>query len=289
MSPPTFDLQSHSIHSDGELAPRAVVAAAAAAGVELLSLTDHDSVDGIAEAAEAATEHGVHLISGVEISTVDRDHPDLHVLGYLIDRDDDALGKRLAGFRADRERRAVDMAQALADLGFVLDLEGIEARVREGKSVGRPHLAAAVLSRSENQTRLIDEGRLDVSPFIEGYLIEGRPAFRERPFPSVQTAIELIHAAGGLAVWAHPFWDVPDPAEVLSAVDRFAELGLDGVEAFYVTHSEEQTTLLAEHCARAGLLTTGSSDFHGPDHRLFSGFRAFATFGRTPDLGPIGA
>lgn len=289
MTRPTFDLQSHSIHSDGALPAAGVVTAAAKAGVELLSLTDHDSVDGVSEALEAAATLRLRFVSGVEISTSDHGRDDLHILGYGVDHLDVALGERLAGFRTDRERRAVRMAQALSELGFAVDLEAIEQRVRDGKSVGRPHLAEAVISRSENRPRLEAEGRSDVSPFIEGYLIEGRPAFRERDFPSVQSAIELIHRAGGVSIWAHPFWDVSDPSEVVSMIDRFAEFGLDGVEAFYVTHSEEQTALLVEHCATKDLLTTGSSDFHGPGHRMFSEFRAFAMYGYTANLGPIGA
>ena len=96
-----------------------------------------------------------------------------------------------------------------------------------------------------------------------------------------------MHAAGGVAVWAHPFWDVEEPAAVLSTIDRFAALGLDGVEAFYVTHTAEQTRLVAGRCAELGLLTTGSADFHGPGHPLFSRFRAFELHGIEPRLGPL--
>ena len=100
-------------------------------------------------------------------------------------------------------------------------------------------------------------------------------------------SIEVIHAAGGVAVWAHPFWDVSRPAEVLAAIDRFRAAGLDGVECFYSTHEREHSELLADRCAELGLLSTGSSDFHGPHHRQFSKFRAFSTYGRRPVLGPI--
>ena len=128
---------------------------------------------------------------------------------------------------------------------------------------------------------------MDPSAFLEGYLIEGRTAFVPRSAPSVAEAIETIHAAGGVAVWAHPFWDVREADEVLATIDRFRADGLDGVECFYATHSREQAELLAHHCVAHGLLTTGSSDFHGPDHRIFSSFRAFRTYGLQPVLGPI--
>jgi predicted metal-dependent phosphoesterase TrpH len=98
----------------------------------------------------------------------------------------------------------------------------------------------------------------------------------------------VIHDAGGVAIWAHPFWDVDAPADVEAAIDRFAGFGVDGVEAFYVTHTEEQTHFAVDACEQRGLLTTGSSDFHGPDHKLFHRFRAFELFGRTPNLGRVG-
>ena len=108
-----------------------------------------------------------------------------------------------------------------------------------------------------------------------------------REIPTVPEAVGLIHDSGGLAVWAHPFWDVEDPQEVRETIARFAGLGIDGVEAFYVTHTAEQTAVAAGCAAEHGLLTTGSSDFHGPDHRHFSRFRAFSVHGLEPNLGPL--
>jgi predicted metal-dependent phosphoesterase TrpH len=169
-----------------------------------------------------------------------------------------------------------------------LDESEIEARIAAGKPIGRPHLAGAVLSAPANAQRLAEEDIDDVGSLIRGYLIEGKPAFRMRETPTVAQAIDAIHeAGGGVAVWAHPFWDVSDPAEVLSSIDRFHALGVDGVEAFYITHTREQTQLICERCAQLGLLTTGSADFHGPDNKQFSRFMAFDTFGIEPNLGPI--
>jgi 3',5'-nucleoside bisphosphate phosphatase len=284
---PTFDLQSHSIHSDGALRPREVVAAAADAGVELLSLTDHDSIDGVAEASAAASEAGIRLVPGVEISALDVNQLDLHILGYVVDPGDTALLRRLDYFRQDRRRRAVAMAEALTELGFELDESVLEARAAEGKSVGRPHLAEAVVNHPANATRLAAEHLQDPSAFLAAYLIDGRPAFRTRESPTVPEAIEAIHDAGGVAVWAHPFWDISSSEEVLGTIDRFRAAGLDGVECFYATHTQEQALLLAGRCGELDILTTGSSDFHGPRHREFSRFRAFSTYGREPALGPI--
>lgn len=284
---PKFDLQSHSVHSDGALTPGEVVAAAARAGVELLALSDHDTAAGVPEAAQAAGTAGIRLVAATEITATFDGRQDLHVLGYLIDPQQPTLMQTLERSRTDRERRAQAMSDALLELGFELDRAALSAREEQGKSIGRPHLAQAVVSVAANHDRLAAEGLLDPTEFLVAYLIEGRPAFRDRAAPSVEEAIELIHGAGGLAVWAHPFWDVKDPDAVLSAVDRFRGAGLDGVEAFYITHTREQTELLTGHCADLGLLSTGSSDYHGPEHHTFSRFRAFETHGLEPTLGPL--
>ncbi len=287
MEAPTFDLQSHSVASDGALSPSGVVREAAGAGVKLLALSDHDTVAGVAEAATAAASQGIGLVPATEITTLDNGGQDLHILGYLIDPDDHGLVTALERSRRHRERRAHAMADALRELGFELDEGELARRVGQGKSIGRPHLAQAVVRVDANRRRLEAEGLLDPTAFLVSYLTEGRPAFRPREAPSVEEAIELIHAARGVAVWAHPFWDVADPSEVIAKIERFRAAGLDGVESFYVTHTREQTELLAGWCAELGLLSTGSSDFHGPEHRTFSKFRAFETYGLLPVLGPL--
>ncbi|WP_205696737.1 PHP domain-containing protein [Conexibacter sp. SYSU D00693] len=287
MTAPTFDLQSHSTRSDGALEPSAVVAAAAAAGVELLALTDHDTVDGVGEALEAGRAAGVAVVPAAELSALDGDREDLHVCAYGIDHTDPALLDTLAAWREDRAARAWRMADALEEAGLALDRGALEARAASGRPIGRPHLAQAAFDHPANAARLADEGLADFGKLLEAYLIPGAPAYRRRTRPTVAEAIDAVHAAGGLAVWAHPFWDLDHDAEVLATVDRFAAAGLDGVEVFYVTHTREQTLLLADHCAELGLLTTGSADFHGPEHPRFHRFRAFALHGRTASLGPI--
>jgi 3',5'-nucleoside bisphosphate phosphatase len=290
VTPIRFDLQSHSTHSDGALEAAEVVERAARAGVELLALSDHDTVAGVAEALRAGERHGVRVVPAVEISAIDADAQtprELHILGYDIDHADPALTARLDEFLADREQRTLRMAAALEELGFELDRAQLERRVGAGKPIGRPHLAEAVLAAPANAARLQEEEIDDIGSLIRGYLIEGKPAFRLRETPTVAQAVDAIHAAGGAVVWAHPFWDIPDPDEVLATIDRFTALGLDGVEAFYVTHTEEQTKLLARRCAELGLLSTGSSDFHGPENRLFSRFLAFEIYDLEPNLGPI--
>jgi predicted metal-dependent phosphoesterase TrpH len=284
---PTFDLQSHSLYSDGELPPAAVVAAAAAAGVELLALTDHDSIAGVEEALQAALAAGLEVVPATELSSVDEEYEELHVLGYLIDHRDAALATTLEDLRADRERRVLEMADRLREIGFQLDDSELKRRSAAGDPLGRPHLAHAILDHPANAERLQSEGIVGLRELFPLYLVPGVPTYVARTRPTVGDAIELIQAAGGVAVWAHPFWDVKDPATVRSMLERFASLGVDGVEAFYPTHTREQVDLLCAIAAERGLLTTGSSDFHGSEHKTFAGFRAFELYGHEPNLGPL--
>jgi predicted metal-dependent phosphoesterase TrpH len=284
-----FDLQAHSVHSDGTLPAAEVVERAAGAGVELLALTDHDTVGGVSEALAAGECLDVRVIPATEISAIDDGAGrEVHVLAYAIDHLHPQLSECLAEFLADRERRTMRMADALRELGWQLDERELRARQAAGQPIGRPHLASAILRCPANARRLRAESIDDVGSLIGAYLTEGRPAFRLRETPTVAQAVQASHRAGGLAVWAHPFWDISDPAEVLQSVDRFQSLGIDGVEAFYITHTREQTRLLVGDCAARGLLTTGSADFHGPENRLFSRFLAFDTYGLEPNLGPLG-
>ena len=279
-----FDLQSHSIHSDGELPAAEVVARARAAGVELLALTDHDTVDGVGEALEAAGD-GLRVVPAAEISRVQDEYEDLHVLGYGIDHTDEHLLAELARYRDDRAARADRMREALEELGWQIDDTVLEQRRAAGKPIGRPHLAQAAFGHPANAQRLAEEGLEDFSALLVAYLIPGAPAYRRRTFPSVEEAIALIHHAGGVAVWAHPFWDIDAGTAVIGTIERFRGYGLDGVEVFYPTHSREQVELLLEHTD--GLLTTGSSDFHGPGHRHFDGFLRHELHGHAANLGPI--
>jgi predicted metal-dependent phosphoesterase TrpH len=263
---PWFDLQSHSAYSDGALAPTEVVHMAEAAGVELLALTDHDTVDGVNEALRAASTATV--IPAVEVSSVHRDFEDLHNLGYGIDHEDPQLLATLEDFRADRVRRIHAMAQRLRAAGFTIDLP-------EHKSPGRPILAKQI----QQQTGL------DSNEIFARYLVPGAPTYVGRSRPTVEQAIAVIHAANGLAVWAHPYWDME---QALATLHHFADIGIDGVEAFYATHTEEQTRALHAAARERGLLTTGSADFHGPAHDHFNRFLAFDLYGLEPDLGRLG-
>ena len=287
MSAPTFDLQSHSVASDGALQPAEVVAAAHAAGVELLALSDHDTVDGLDEAFEAAAATGgaLTLVSAVEISSLDASGKDLHILGYGIDHHDPALLARLELWREDRWTRGERMAEAMRENGWQVTLP-----VRGDQPLGRPHIAAAIFNDPANADRSAAEGLTNPTELLVAYLIPGKPGYRDRTAPTVGQAVEAIHEAGGKAIWAHPYWDFKEADKheaARDALERFAALGGDGVEAFYKSFNEEQTRRLVELAAGLDMLTTGSADFHGPDNPTFSSFRNFSLYGLEPNLGPI--
>lgn len=255
--------------------------------MDLVALTDHDTIDGVEEARARARELGMRFSAAAEISAVEGRHADLHVCGYELDVASPDLRAALDDFRADRQARVEAIADRLEELGFTVDRTVLQERKAAGLPIGRPHIADAVLEHPDNQERLQREGTTTKNTFFPEYIVPGAKAFVQRTRPTVHDAIDVIHAAGGVAVWAHPFWDVKEPAAVLATLDRFAAQGLDGVEAFYATHTESETRLLAGRCAELGLLSTGSADFHGPDHPLFASFRAFALHGLEPRLGPI--
>ena len=287
MPAPDFDLQSHSTASDGALTPAAVVAAAHEAGVELLALSDHDTVDGLDEAfaAAAATDGSLTLVSAVEISSLDLGDKDLHILGYGINHNDPVLLARLKLWREDRWSRGERIAEAMRENGWQVTLPE-----RGEQPLGRPHIAAAIFDDPANAERVAAEGLTNSVDLLVAYLVPGAPGYRGRTAPTVGQAVEAIHEAGGKAIWAHPYWDFRDENQheaTRDVLERFAALGGDGVEAFYISYTEDQTRRLVELAAGFDMLTTGSADFHGPDNPNFSGFRNFSLYGLEPNLGPI--
>ena len=260
-----IDLQSHSTFSDGELPPAQVVAAAVEAGVTTLALTDHDAVDGVAEAAEAAGEAGIVLVPATEMSCVHGGLDDMHMLGYWVDTT--AMVPACERAQQERVTRAQEIVARLNAQGVPVRFEDAIAQAGDASSVGRPHIAKAAGVPPEG-----------MSAFFEEWLIPGAKAFVPRRWPVAAEAIEIIHGAGGSAVLAHPFWDLDDPNQVAALV---GDLDLDGLECFYPAHDRAQTKFLLELCRGRGLAATASSDFHGPSHKMFDSFCAYPTY----DLG----
>jgi 3',5'-nucleoside bisphosphate phosphatase len=261
-----IELQSHSTVSDGQLEPAGVVEAAAEAGVSTLSLSDHDAVAGVPEAARAASDRGIELVPAVEMSCVHEYADDLHMLGYWVDLE--AIAP--ACERAQRERvdRAREICGRLNEHGVRVSFEDAAAQAGAADAIGRPHIARAAGAGP------------DLGPFFEEYLVPGAKAFVPRRWPSAEQAIELIHEAGGIAVVAHPYWDVSAPDQVRDLIERLArDAGLDGVEAFYPPHTRAETQHCLALCDELDLIPTGSSDFHGPNHKTFSRWGAYNTYG----------
>lgn len=257
-----IELQSHSTVSDGQLAPAEVVAEAAKARVTTLALTDHDAIAGVGDAQRAAEEHGIELVPAIEMSCVHEYAEDLHICGYWVD-----VGKIApACERAQHERvtRAGEIVEKLRRHGFDLHLEDAVREAGDALSIGRPHIARAAGATG------------DLGPFFEEYLVPGAKAFVPRRWPNAAQAIELIREAGGIAVIAHPYWDISAPLEV---DDLIRSLNADGVETYYPTHTKEQTEHLLELCTELDLVPTASSDYHGPTHKTFAKFGAYDTYG----------
>jgi 3',5'-nucleoside bisphosphate phosphatase len=261
-----IDLQAHSTVSDGQLAPSGVAEAAAEAGVTVMSLTDHDAIAGVPAAVAVAREAGIECVPAVEMSCVHAYSDDLHMLGYWVDTDQIAPAcERAQQQRVDRAREIIERLNAE---GVEVTFEAAVAEAGAADSIGRPHIARAAGAGP------------DLGPFFEEYLVPGAKAFVARSWPTADEAVALIHAAGGAAVVAHPYWDVSEPARVRDLVTSLVrDVGLEGIETFYPSHTREQTANCLELCEELGLVPTGSSDFHGPTHKTFSRFLAYDTYG----------
>jgi predicted metal-dependent phosphoesterase TrpH len=261
-----IDLQAHSTVSDGQLEPSAVARAAAEAGVRVMSLTDHDSVAGVEAAVDAASEAGIECVPAVELSCVHRYSDDLHVLGYWVELETIAPACERA--QQERVNRAREIIERLNSLGVEVSFEAAVAEAGAADSIGRPHIARAAGAGP------------DLGPFFEEYLVPGAKAFVPRRWPAAEEAVELIHAARGAAVVAHPYWDVSEPEQVRDLVVSLRrDVGLEGIETFYPPHTKDQTAHCLGLCDELGLTPTGSSDFHGPTHKTFSRFLAYDTYG----------
>ena len=261
-----IDLQSHSVVSDGQLEPAAVARAAAEGGVTVMSLTDHDAVAGVRDAVVAASEAGIECVPAVEMSCVHRYSDDLHVLGYWIDLERIAPACERA--QQERVNRAREIIERLNGFGVEVTFEDAVKQAGAADSIGRPHIAKAAGAGP------------DLGPFFEEYLVPGAKAFVARSWPTADQAVDLIHEAGGVAAVAHPYWDVKDPDAVRDLVVTLnGDVGLEGLETFYPSHTPEQTKHCLELCEELGLAPTASSDFHGPTHKTLSRFGAYDTYG----------
>lgn len=259
--PLRIDLHTHTTASDGYLSPQALVRAVQTAGIQVVGVTDHDTVEGLPEVETHARAAGLRLVPGIELSAYWR-QVELHILGYFLDSRDGILSAFLQRTRGARLERLHAMITRLWRLGIAVSAEEVLAEARDG-TVGRPHLARVLVRHGF-------VGSTDEA--FDRYLGTDKPAFVPRPDVSAADAIGVIHEAGGIASLAHPGLHDRDDAlpDLLAA-------GLDAIEVYHPNHTPAKTARYRRLAAGRGLLVTGGSDFHGApgaDHALSPGVPA---------------
>lgn len=250
------DLHTHTYFSDGILSPEAVVALATERGLAALAITDHDSLESLGPARKAVGS-SLDLVPGIELSSL-YEGLDLHILGYYLDPGFEPLNRRLDRFRVDRQERAMAMIQLLGKLGVELDPAEVVGLAGPGV-IGRPHIARAMVKHGHVPS---------LEDAFRNYLGRGGRAFVPRTSFKAEEAIELVHAAGGVSVIAHPGPLMPD-----RIIEDLAESGLRGIEIWHPQHNSATIRRYRAMAQRLGLLETGGSDFHGS--------------ARGPDLGGV--
>lgn len=254
MRRPGIDLHTHSTASDGRLSPAALVATAAEAGVTLLALTDHDTTAGVAEAADAAGKHGIRLLPAAEIS-VTWQRRTLHVVGLGVDPNAPALADGLAGLQARRRERTETIGAKLSRLGVADAAARARALAGDGQ-VTRSHFARL----------LVEDGRCrDVKQAFKRYLKPGKPGHARVAWAGLDEAIGWIHAAGGVAVLAHPLAYGMTGAWRRRMLTAFTGAGGDALEIGCGNSTPQGVTLAADDARRHGLHGSVGSDFHGPE------------------------
>ncbi len=248
-----IDLHTHSSASDGTTPPADLVRDAAAAGLDVVAITDHDSTAGWDEAAAAAATAGIALVRGIEISTRFRGSP-VHLLAYLPAQGDPALEAELARVVVGRENRVPAMLAKLRDLGIPATEEALAAITTDTAALGRPHVADLLVSLGVVEDR--DEA-------FARYLADGGPAFVDRYAADLTAMLGLVTAAGGVPVVAHPWGRGSAPALDAAAFGVLTDAGLFGIEVDHLDHDDRQRAELRVIAADLGLAVTGSSDHHG--------------------------
>jgi len=250
-----IDLHAHTTASDGSLCPTELIALAVATGLSAIAVTDHDTLGGLAEAAEAASKPGIVLVSGVELSVED-DGGRFHLLGYLIDPKNEPLSTALISIRESRARRNVEMAHKMRDLELPVTMDDVIAEAGpDSQVIARPHFARALMKAGVVSS---------VQEAFDRFLATGQPLYQPKQVLTPHDAIELIHGAGGVAVMAHPGLVPLNPEQLAARVAQLTrEDHLDGIEAHYSQHNAEQTQRFLQIALDNDLIVTAGSDFHG--------------------------
>lgn len=249
-----FDLHSHSTCSDGLLSPAELVERAVRCGVDVLALTDHDEIKGLAAAREAAEQWGMRLLNGVEISVL-WEEVTLHIVGLNIDAGHIPLVDGLAKIRAGREIRAQRMSESLAAFGIPDVLAGARRFAKNPELVSRSHFARYLVEAGHAR---------DTNAVFRHFLTPGKPGYVPHQWATLADALQWIINSGGTAVLAHPGrYDLGD-AKCERLLGEFVELGGTAIEVVTGSHAPAEFVTWARHARRYGLLASAGSDFHGP-------------------------
>ncbi len=249
----TIDLHTHSNRSDGTDSPEELIHNAVVAGLEVVALTDHDSTEGWAEAAAAAEHVDIRLIRGIEISTK-LAGKSVHLLGYEFNPDDAPLLTELGKVLDGRNSRLPATLERLRSLGIDIDAKDVRRHSVNAAAMGRPHVADALVELGIVANR--DEA-------FEHYLSPGKPAYVDRYAADLVTAIQLVKAAGGRTVLAHPWSRGSKRVLPMAQIAELREVGLDGLEVDHNDHSPDDRRQLEGIARELDLARTGSSDYHG--------------------------
>jgi predicted metal-dependent phosphoesterase TrpH len=251
-------LHVHSTASDGTVSPRELVKIALANGVDVLAIADHDSVEGLSEAFDAAENTGLTIIPAVELSSVSHG-VDVHVLAYFVDPQDASLASVLSQLRAARRRRADSMVAALSQAGYSVTIDDVLA-LSDGGAVGRSHVARALVGSGDAES---------VSDAFQRLIGRGMPFYVPKESTSPEAVVEIIRSLGAVPVLAHP-----GVTGIDAEIPELVAAGLLGIEAYHADHTPQQRQEYAELAAQLGLLVTGGTDFHG-------------SYAHNPDVGSV--
>jgi 3',5'-nucleoside bisphosphate phosphatase len=253
-----IDLHLHTTASDGRLAPGELVDLAAAQGLRVMAVTDHDTTGAVSDVQAYARARGIEAIAGIEITAV-LDGRDVHMLAYFVDIADADFQQFLASQRASRITRLEAIGARLTELGMPVNLEAALAlaRLQSSVSVGRPQAARALVAAGHVK---------DMREAFDRWLGNGRPGFVERAGPTPETVIGIVHAAGGIVSIAHP-----GRTQIDDRLTALRDAGLDALEAYHSDHDDAAVARYAALAGELGLLVTGGSDFHDPASALKPG------------------
>lgn len=248
----SLDFHIHSTFSDGSLTPIEIVKMAKKKGLKAISITDHDNIDGVEKALTAGDEVGLVVVPGLELSVV-LDGISIHLLGYLFDYDHYDLKALLEKIQIGRRKRNETIVNKLKSAGIDIRSE-IDQILQNNSQVGRPHIARILVAQKHAK---------NINDAFQKFLVPGGIAYTKREACSAKEAINVLHRAKGLAVIAHPLNIRNVTKDYTDVIEELVELGLDGIETYYPTHSKKVSKSLLSLSTEKGLICTGGSDYHG--------------------------